>query len=132
MRVVQLRRGRVLKLLVLAAVSVLCLVLVYRQYRGPDWSNDLLVLSQMNKAGLIREESGAKQSHGSHPEDKPVFLGQGNKGNFEPDSYGGGSQSGDNGKPHQPRVIIVDKSMAATCLRMEHSFHRNSYMPLLK
>merc|ERR1712110_1026350 len=104
MRVVQLRRGRVLKLLLLAAVSVLCLVLVYRQYRGPDWRNDLLVLSQINKAGLIGEESGAQQSHGSHPGDKPVFLGQGNKGNFEPDSYGGGSKSGDNGKPHQLRV----------------------------
>ena len=101
MRVVQLRRGRVLKLLLLAAVSVLGLVLVYRQYRGPEWSNDLL--SQMDRAGLIRD-SGVHQSHGSHPGDRPVFLGQGNMGNFEPASYGGGSESGDNGKPHQLRV----------------------------
>ena len=104
MRVVQLRRGRVLKLLLLAAVSVLGLVLVYRQYRGPEWSNDLLALGQINRAGLIRGDAGVHQSHGSHPGDKPVFLGQGNKGNFEPASYGGGSQSGDNGKPHQLRV----------------------------
>ena len=102
MRVVQLRRGRVLKLLLVACVSVLGLVLVYRQYRGPEWSNELL--SQINRAGLVMGDNLGQQSHLSHPGVKPLFLGQGNKGNFEPESYGGGSQSGDNGKPHQLRV----------------------------
>lgn len=108
MRVVQLRRGRVAKLVLLAVVSVLCLVLVYKQYHGQDWASDLLGRPESQRMVDNSLDSGSDnnnvRSHQSHPGDKPKFLGKGSKGNYEPEKYGGGSGAGDNGKPHQLRV----------------------------
>jgi len=108
MRVVQLRRGRVVKLVLLAAVSLLCLVLVYRQYHGQDWTGDILGVGDSQRLVDNSLDSGSDhinvRSHQSHPGDKPKFLGKGSKGNYEPEKYGGGSGAGDNGKAHQLRV----------------------------
>ena len=108
MRVVQLRRGRVVKLVLLAAVSLLCLVLVYRQYHGQDWTENILGVGDSQRLVDNSLDSGSDhinvRSHQSHPGDKPKFLGKGSKGNYEPEKYGGGSGAGDNGKAHQLRV----------------------------
>ena len=39
----------------------------------------------------------------------PVFKGKGNKGNFEPATYGGGSGPGEDGKAHKLRVEQRDE-----------------------
>ena len=102
MRVVQLRRGRVIKLSLLALVSVAGLFVFYKHYNGDDWDWRNELLNHINKAGLAREESAGQVR--SNPGDIPVFLGSSGKGNFEPEVYGGGSGAGDNGKPHQLRI----------------------------
>ena len=105
MRVVQLRRGRVVKLGLVAVVSVAALVLVYKHYHGQDWKHQLF--NQINNAALVNSKSGdggGGVGHQSFPQDKPVFLGKGTAGNYEPSVYGGGSGPGDNGRPHQLRV----------------------------
>lgn len=101
MRVVQLRRGRVIKLSLLALVSVAGVFLLYKHYNGDDLKNELL--NHINKAGLTGQRDGDGHAR-SYPDDLPVFLGSGSKGNFEPEVYGGGSGAGDNGKPHQLRI----------------------------
>ena len=99
MRVVQLRRGRVIKFSLLAVICLLGLLVGYKKYTGQDWSEELDRLQQIKAEAL-----GSPGRHNSYPGDKPKFLGSGNPGNFEPESYGGGSQSGDNGQAHQLRV----------------------------
>ena len=104
MRVVQLRRGRVLKLVGVAGVAVVGLVLMYRQYSGhqrtPDTGGG--ADTGLGDGGDLGDLQPAR--HQSHPGVKPVFLGKGSKGNYEPEEYGGGHTPGDNGKPHQLRV----------------------------
>ena len=103
MRVVQLRRGRVIKLSLLALVSVAGVFLLYKHYNGDDLKKELL--SHINKAGLAGHRNVGGDDHArSFPDDVPVFLGSSSKGNFEPEVYGGGSGPGDNGKPHQLRI----------------------------
>ena len=99
MRVVQLRRGRVIKFSLLALLCLVGLLVGYKNYSGQDWSEELNRLNNIKAEAL---DSGGQ--HKSYPGDKPKFLGSGNPGNYEPESYGGGSQSGDNGQAHQLRV----------------------------
>ena len=99
MRVVQLRRGRVIKFSLLAVLCLLGLLVGFKKYSGQDWSEEL------NRLNNIKAEAlGSAGKHQSYPGDKPKFLGSGNPGNFEPQSYGGGSGPGDNGQAHQLRV----------------------------
>ena len=99
MRVVQLRRGRVIKFSLLAVLCLIGLLVGYKKYSGQDWSEEL------NRLNRIKAEAlGSPGRHQSFPGDKPKFLGSGNPGNFEPESYGGGSEPGDNGQAHQLRV----------------------------
>ena len=99
MRVVQLRRGRVIKFSLLAVLCLIGLLVGYKKYLGQDWSEEL------NRLNNIKAEAlGSAGKHQSYPGDKPKFLGSGNPGNFEPQSYGGGSGPGDNGQAHQLRV----------------------------
>ena len=100
MRVVQLRRGRVIKFSLLALLVLLGLVVLYKHYTDQEWSQDLLQLQKLRAAETLGEPS----HHKSHPGDRPTFLGSDGKGNFEPKSYGGGSGPGDNGEAHQLRV----------------------------
>ena len=100
MRVVQLRRGRLIKFSLLAVLSLLGLLVLYKKYTGQDWSEELQQLQNLN----VGESLGQPSHHKSHPGDRPKFLGSGSKGNFEPEKYGGGSGPGDNGQAHQLRV----------------------------
>ena len=100
MRVVQLRRGRLIKFSLLAVLSLLGLLVLYKKYTGQDWTEELQQLQNLN----VGESLGQPSHHKSHPGDRPKFLGSGSKGNFEPEKYGGGSGPGDNGQAHQLRV----------------------------
>ena len=93
-----------LKLVGVAGVAVVGLVLMYRQYSGhqrtPDTGGG--ADTGLGDGGDLGDLQPAR--HQSHPGVKPVFLGKGSKGNYEPEEYGGGHTPGDNGKPHQLRV----------------------------
>ena len=94
MRVVQLRRGRVLKLVGVAGVAVVGLVLMYRQYSGHPWSPDTGggADTGLGDGGDLGDLQPAR--HQSHPGVKPVFLGKGSKGNYEPAEYGADTRRG--------------------------------------
>ena len=59
--------------------------------------------------GVISGVGPQKARHQSHPDEVPVFKGKGNKGNFEPATYGGGSGPGEDGKAHKLRVEQRDE-----------------------
>jgi len=96
MRVVQFRRSRLLKFTLLGLVSLVGVVLTVKHYKlvGPSGESEHLVLAEAVKSA----------AHVSHTGVKPKFLGQGAKGNFEPESYTGGSGPGENGQAHQLKV----------------------------
>jgi len=102
MRVVQFRRSRVVKFSLLGLLCVGGLLLTVRQYKGDIWAAGLVRLGAQH--GETDTQPGGRQAHVSHAGVKPKFLGQGAKGNFEPEAYSGGSGPGDNGKAHQLRV----------------------------
>jgi len=95
MRVVQFRRSRLLKFTLLGLVCLVGVVLTVKHYNlVPD-------------NGLVsddHEKSIPVAAQVSHTGVKPKFLGQGVKGNFEPDTYTGGSGPGENGQAHVLRV----------------------------
>ena len=100
MRVVQCRRSRVAKL---CLVSVLCLTVLVITVRHSRWT-DGMTLEVSYSADKMDQPLG-RQAHVSHPGEKPIFLGKGKKGNFEPEEVKtDGEGPGENGKAHQLRV----------------------------
>ena len=91
-----------IKFSLLAVVCLVCLLVGYKKYSGQDWSEELNRLNNIKAEAL--DSAG---QHKSYPGDKPKFLGSGHPGNYEPESYGGGSEPGDNGEAHQLRPAAV-------------------------
>ena len=74
--------------------------------------------------GLVsddHEKSIAVAAQVSHTGVKPKFLGQGVKGNFEPDTYTGGSGPGENGQAH---VLRVDQKREEERLKGVYGFNQ--------
>jgi hypothetical protein len=86
-------------LLGLAAVGV---VLIYvKNFHAEELQN----LQSQRLSDLVGGVGGGRRvPHQSHPGEVPKFLGKGQKGNFEPEVYGGGAGPGDNGRAHKLRV----------------------------
>ena len=94
MRVVQFKRSRVIKFLLIGITVLAGLILVLKNFQTElNLGSDFLAQKQ-----IVVGNPGSQARHVSHPEEIPVFKGSGNKGNFEPEAYGGGSEPGDDGK----------------------------------
>lgn len=102
MRVVQIKRSRVVKFLLIGLTLFAGLIFILKSF-NKDLENNFL--SQNNFPEVF---SGNQARHISHPKEVPVFKGRGIKGNFEPDTYGGGSEPGDEGRP--VKLKFEDKS----------------------
>ena len=100
MRVVQFRRSRVLKFSLLGVLCLVGVVLTARQYKVDKWLGSALGEGDHP----VQAAAAARQVHVSHTGVKPKYLGEGVKGNFEPDSYTGGSGPGENGEKHHLKV----------------------------
>lgn len=96
---VQFRRSRVVKFSLLGLLG-LGLVLVVLRHYDSDHIDQVAAFLPKGMAG----EAPKAEKHISHPGVKPVYIGEGKKGNFEPSAYSGGSGPGDNGKAHKLRV----------------------------
>jgi hypothetical protein len=79
MRVVQLRRGRIVKFAAIGLFALALLLVLANQF-GP--SNFGRSASDPLASALIDEKDGNVEK--SFPDDLPVFRGVGNIGNFEP------------------------------------------------
>jgi len=102
MRVVQLRRSRVAKLCLLGLLGLGVLLVIFRQSK---WAEGMAQVGSPDADDTVDQPHSMKrQAHISHPEEKPVFLGKGKNGNFEPHIDVGRVGPGENGKSHQLRV----------------------------
>ena len=104
MRVVQFKRSRVIKFLLIGLTAIVCFVMVVKTMGKDKDIANILAVRQSHLKGTLD-----KSRHLSHPGEIPLFKGKGNKGNFEPDSYGGGSGPGEGGKAHKLRVEQRDE-----------------------
>ena len=105
MRVVQFKRSRVIKFLILGLTALVAFIMVVKSMGREKDFTDILAIRQ----SLLKGSQGGRQRHISHPGEIPVFKGKGNKGNFEPESYAGGDGAGDGGKAHKLRVEQKDE-----------------------
>ena len=114
MRVVQLKRGRIIKFAGIGLFVLALLVLVaqrtgYKLRSTDDFANAAQRIQQhFNNIGVHdgkHSASGSKDQ--SYPDDLPKFLGTGKSGNFEPGTdvkVAKSSSPGENGKGHHVRV----------------------------
>ena len=72
-------------------------------------------------ASSHKKAAGRSAAHQSHPDEKPIFKGKGNPGNFEPASYGGGSRPGDNGVAHH---LKVEQKQTEERMKGEYGFNQ--------
>jgi polypeptide N-acetylgalactosaminyltransferase len=102
MRVVQIRRSRVVKFALLGLGALAVILLYVKSFHADEF--DSLQAARLRDVVEGLGGGGKRIPHQSHPGVVPKFLGVGNKGNFEPATYTGGSGPGDNGKAHKLRV----------------------------
>lgn len=106
MRVVQLRRGRILKFAGVGLTILVLLALVAHQ-SGFHKSLGGEFKDAENKPLVGSPEGGKRLKERSYPQDVPRFLGSGHTGNFEPASSVKVTTltgPGENGKSHKMRV----------------------------
>eukprot|EP00088_Acartia_fossae_P003437 TRINITY_DN11449_c0_g1_i1.p1 TRINITY_DN11449_c0_g1~~TRINITY_DN11449_c0_g1_i1.p1 ORF type:complete len:607 (+),score=117.67 TRINITY_DN11449_c0_g1_i1:29-1849(+) len=105
MRVVQFKRSRVIKFVIIGLTALVAFIMVVKSMGREKDFTDILAIRQ----SLLKGSQGGRQRHISHPGEIPVFKGKGNKGNFEPESYAGGDGAGEGGKAHKLRVEQKDE-----------------------
>ena len=112
MRVLQWKRNRVIKFVGIAFVALVFLLVVVRSYYGENDGANGVGGAQELHGGLHSAHRVAGQRrvpHQSYPNELPKFLGQGNRGNFEPRIPTQGSGPGEMGKAHNLRVDQKDE-----------------------
>jgi hypothetical protein len=113
MRVVQLRRGRIIKFgsIGLGLVGLLVLIAHQSGFKLRSESDSIGVVARLGsfggEAAAVGDGSVVRQPGRSYPEDVAKFLGQGTSGNFEPPENKKVTKNtgpGENGKSHHLRV----------------------------
>ena len=112
MRVVQLKRGRIIKfagigLFVLALLVLLAQRSGFKLRSTDDFANAAQRIQQHFNNVHQDGKNSAGSKDQSYPEDLPKFLGTGKSGNFEPEAdvkVAKSSSPGENGKGHHVRV----------------------------
>ena len=79
MRVVQLRRGRIVKFATIGLFALALLLVLANQFGPSSYSRSV---SDPLASALVNEKDGNLEK--SFPDDLPVFRGVGTVGNFEP------------------------------------------------
>ena len=111
MRVVQLKRGRIIKFAGIGLFVLALLVLVaqrtgYKLRSTDDFANAAQRIQQHFNNVQGGKHSASRKDQ-SYPDDIPKFLGTGKSGNFEPGAdvkVAKSSSPGENGKGHHVRV----------------------------
>ena len=111
MRVVQLKRGRIVKFATIGLFVVGLLVLLAQQWgfelRSESVQGGVAARLQQHLGEDDHAGAAARQKQASYPEDLPKFLGTGSQGNFEPpqeEKVTKDTGPGQNGKAHHLRV----------------------------
>lgn len=113
MRVLQWRRGRVAKFGAAAAVALVVLIIIVHNQMGSEssWGEDDLSPgvgpNSEKRVGGLR--GMGRQPHHSYPNELPVFLGDGNPGNYEVTHKIKRQGPGEMGAAHRLRVDQRDE-----------------------
>jgi len=120
MRVVQLRRSRVVKFVVVGLLCLSTLSIIFMKYGGAKSTNSIPGSSGLQSNGKA-SVLDSRSPHLSHPNEIPKFTGKGNPGNFEPSVYGGGSGPGMNGKAHK---LTIEQKQEEEKLKGVYGFNQ--------
>ncbi|TRY71908.1 hypothetical protein TCAL_00172 [Tigriopus californicus] len=128
MRVLQWRRGRIYKVGLASLTIVLILLGLLKHFGHPDMSASIgqnLRSPHAQEYGGWERQMGlglGRRPHQSHPDELPVFLGEGHLGNFEP--AGGLVKSTGPGEMGQSHRLTVDQKDEEEKLKGVYGFNQ--------